>query len=265
MSASLRRPHFARPPVVEVACGIQFAGLEQWRTPHYGQFWAKIQQDYSETEDHPPLARVQLDATPVFEAQLSPLPPLRRVFFIKPPGNFLIQVQQNRLLHNWRKVLDGDEYPRFDAAFEKFIWSWERFNEFLSSANLPSPKPEIWELTYINHIVENDARFPRDVWDYLSFYERSPKASAATEAAAMSIQFAWPLPDQMGTLMFDVKHGNRVNDQKDVLVVDLTARGTTKEGPADMHSWFSVAHHAIVNTFDKLTTDRAHKKWEKSE
>src|ERR1039457_1021573 len=203
MSDSLRRPHFAKPPVVEVACGVQFEGLEQWRTPHYGQFWAEIKQDYFDTEDHQPLARVRLDPVPVFEPHWSPVPPLRRVFFIKPPGNFLIQLQQNRLLHNWRKVSDGDEYPRFDAAFERFIWAWERFNEFLPSVSLPSPKPEIWELTYINHIVEKDARFPRDVWEYLGFYERSPEATTAMAASSMTIQLAWPLPATMGTLSLD--------------------------------------------------------------
>lgn len=263
MPDSLRRPHFAKPPIVEVACGIQFEGLEQWRTPHYGQFWTKIQPDYSDTEDHPPLARVRLDPAPAFEPQWSPLPPLRRVFFIRPPGNFLIQLQQNRLLHNWRKVADADEYPRFDMAFERFMWSWGQFNEFLSSVNLPCPKPEIWELTYINHIVDKDARFPRDVWEYLGFYERSPEATTAMVASGMTIQFIWPLADQLGTLSLDVKHGSRVNDQQEVLVIELTARGAAKEDAASMNSWFSVAHDAIVNTFERLTTERAHKMWEK--
>jgi hypothetical protein len=140
MPDSLRRPHFAKPPIVEVACGIQFEGLERWRTPHYGQFWTKIQPDYSDTEDHPPLARVRLDPAPAFEPQVwSPLPPLRRVFFIRPPGNFLIQLQQNRLLHNWRKVADADEYPRFDVAFERFMWTVpSQMNSFFSRSGRPA-------------------------------------------------------------------------------------------------------------------------------
>jgi uncharacterized protein (TIGR04255 family) len=264
MSDSPRRPHFAKPPVVEVACGVQFEGLEQWRTPHYGKFWTTIQQDYSNTEDHPPLPRVRLDPAPVvFEPQWSPMPPLRRVFFIKPPGNFLMQLQQNRLLHNWRKVADVDEYPRFDAAFERFTWAWQQFNEFLPSVDLPGVRPEIWELTYINHIVEKDACFPRDVWEYLGFYETSPIATTAMAASAMAIQFVWPLPDQMGTPSLDVKHGNRVNDRKEVLVVELTVRGPAKEDSSAMKSWFGVAHDAIVNNFERLTTKRAHNTWEK--
>jgi uncharacterized protein (TIGR04255 family) len=188
---------------------------------------------------------------------------LRRVFFIKPPGNFLIQLQQTRLLHNWRKINDTDEYPRFDAAFEKFIWSWIKFNEFLESANLPSPKPEIWELTYINHIADNGARFPQDVWEYLGFYEKSPQATTAMEASAMTIQFAWPLPDNIGILSLDVKHGNRVDDRREVLLMELTARGAATADGTEMSSWFGIAHDAIVNTFDKLTTNRAHELWGK--
>src|SRR5579871_3640555 len=207
MADNIRRPHFANPPVVEVACGVQFDGLEEWRTPHYGQFWSTIQNDYPETEDHPPLALLRLDPAPaVFEPKLSLLPPLRRVFFINRAGNFLIQVQQNRLYNNWRKVNDSDEYPRFDAAYQRFTSTWAQFEEFLSKSNLPSPRRDVWELTYINHILDSQAHFPRDVWDYLNFYERSPQATTAMEAIGMTIQFSWPLTDNMGTLLLDVKH-----------------------------------------------------------
>jgi uncharacterized protein (TIGR04255 family) len=262
MPDSIRRPHFARPPVIEVACGVQFEELEQWRTTHYGQFGTAIRDAYPETEDHPPLARVRLEAPTTFGPLWVSLPPLRRVFFISPPGNFLIQLQPNRLLHNWRKVAEGDEYPRFDAAFEKFAWTWEQFNRYLSVAGLPRPKAEIWELTYINHIVGEDARFPQKMWDYLGFYGTHPEATTSKEASSMAMQIAWPIPDGMGTLLLDVKHGNRVNDQKEVLVLEFTVRGPASDDPTDMNTWFGVAHHAIVNSFEKLTTARAHRVWE---
>lgn len=263
MSDNLRRPHFRRPPVVEVACGVQFGPLDEWRTSHYGQFWSSIEEEYSQTEDQPPLARLHLDPSPVFEPRFSPLPPLRRVFYVKPPGNFLIQVQQNRFLHNWRQITDSDEYPRFDSAFEKFVGSWQRFNEFLSAKKLPKPVPEIWELTYINHITDSGAIFPRDVWEYLAFYEKSPEATTAMQASAMAIKFAWPLPQDRGSLMLDVQHGHRVSDQRQLLVLDLTARGPAGSSDATMDTWFETAHQAIVNTFEKLTTRRAHDLWKK--
>src|ERR1035437_728983 len=107
----VQRPHYRRPPVIEVVCGVQFSGAEGWGTPHFGRFWQHIENEYSQFEDQPPLPPLRLEA-----ASLEPLlmtltlPPLRRVFYIQPPGNFLIQLQQNRLLHNWRKTDEKDEY-----------------------------------------------------------------------------------------------------------------------------------------------------------
>ena len=82
-------------------------------------------------------------------------------------------------------------------------------------------------------------------------------------ASAMTIQFAWPLASELGILSLGVHHGHRVNDQQEVLVMELTVRGAAKDGREAMNSWFSVVHHAIVNTFEKLTTPRAHQMWEK--
>jgi len=259
------RPHFERPPVMEVVCGVQFQELDGWQTPHYGQFWSRIADQYSNFEDQPPLPMLRLEPTPLPEPGLLKLPPLRRVFFVQPPGNFLIQLQQNRFLHNWRKVREEDEYPRYDTAYQRFAEYWQVFKSFLSEVGLPEPKPEIFELTYINHIMAEGAAFPRDVGDFLGFYEKSPEATTAMEASRMMMQFIWPLRSAMGTLALDVKHGTRVKDQKEVLLMELTARGRVTDGGAGMEQWFNVAHDAIVNTFEKLTTGHAHQLWGKGE
>jgi hypothetical protein len=44
----------------------------------------------------------------------------------------------------------------------------------------------------------------------------------------MAMQIVWPLPNEMGTLSLDVKHGNRVNDQKEVLELEFTVRGPAR-------------------------------------
>jgi uncharacterized protein (TIGR04255 family) len=200
---------------------------------------------------------------PSVEPQLTILPPLRRVFFVKHPGNFLIQVQQNRFLHNWRKVGDDDEYPRYDVAYDRFRNYWQAFKMFLSNVGLPEPKPKVWELTYINHIMAPNAKFPRDMWDFLSFYERSPQATTPMDASSMMMQFGWPLPNDSGKLSLDVKHGNRINDHQEILLMELTVRGRATESDSAMETWFDVAHHAIVNTFERLTTKQAHEQWGK--
>jgi len=111
--------------------------------------------------------------------------------------------------------------------------------------------------------MSEGASFPRDIWEFLEFYQGNPEATTAKEASGLMIHFEWPLPDDLGVLALDIKHGNRVTDQKEVLLMELNAKGKARQGEAGMAAWFDVAHDAIVNTFDKLTTEKAHRNWGK--
>ena len=257
-------PHFGDPPVAEVVCGAQFSGAEDWQTPHFGSFWEQIRGEYSGFEDHPPLEKLRVNPAPL-EPKFSVLPPLRRVFYIQPPGNFLIQLQPNRILHNWRKTEEVDQYPRFETAYPKFVWSWNQLKQFAASAGLSEPQPDTFELSYVNHITKPGAKFPRDVWEFLAFYEQTPKAVLAKESSVMAMHFGWPLPKEMGILTFDLKHGLRPSDESEVLLIEFNARGKARQDGPNMDEWFGVAHDAIVNTFDALTTESAHRLWEKRE
>jgi uncharacterized protein (TIGR04255 family) len=174
-----------------------------------------------------------------------------------------MQLQQNRILHNWRRVSESDEYPRYSTAYSKFVWCWNQLRTFAASAGLSEPQPDVFELTYINHVFKPGSKFPRDVWEFLAFYERTPEAAVAKASSAMAMHFGWPLPGEMGALTFDLKHGIRPNDETEVLLIEFNARGKPQEGGSGMEGWFDVAHRAVVNTFDALTTNSAHLLWEK--
>ena len=81
----------------------------------------------------------------------------------------------------------------------------------------------------------------------------------------MAMQLAWPLPGDMGTLILDLKHGVGTVDEREILLIELSARGKVKESSHYMDEWFEVAHTAIVKTFDNFTTETAHKLWGKTE
>ena len=263
MASSGTGPHYKYPPVIEVVCGIQFSGMEEWRTPHFGSFWEQIRAEYPEFEDRAPLDRIQLESGGSVGPQIFPLPPLRRVFFIQPPGNFLIQLQQSRILYNWRKVTPQDEYPRYETAYPRFLKSWEALKGFAASSGLSEPQAEIFELTYINHITKDGATFPRDAWDFLAFYGGPPSAAVAGDSSSIAMNFSWHLPKEMGSLVFDLRHGLRPTDSQHVLQIELSARGKAKHGESSMKPWFQIAHDSIVNTFDMLTSESSHDLWEK--
>jgi len=52
--------------------------------------------------------------------------------------------------------------------------------------------------------------------------------------------------------------------KKEILQVDLTARGKAKPDYSDMDSWLEIAHEWIVKGFTELTTTAGHKRWERT-
>jgi uncharacterized protein (TIGR04255 family) len=259
-------PSFKRPPVVEVVCGIQFPPIVGWLTSHYGLFWREVKEQYTTSEDQVPLAKLKLsDFDEAEELSVAILPPLRRVFLIDSSQSYLMQLQQNRFLHNWRRLNETDDYPRFEAAYGRFVEQWARFKAFLKSVDLSVSGIEAYELTYVNVITGTDLTFPADMWRFLSFYSQSPVTAAGSPPRAMNLQVSWPLEHEMGRLSLNVKHGKRTREaSQEVLIAELTAKGPANRDGRDMESWFEVAHTAIVSTFAALTTREAHHLWERT-
>jgi uncharacterized protein (TIGR04255 family) len=194
------------------------------------------------------------------------MPPPRRVFYVDPTGNFLLQVQPTRFLSNWRKERPADAYPRYVTAFQRFSSGWTGFVDFATEASFGVPRTNQYELTYINHIEELGERFPAGIGQYLPLLTWGGAQSTgflpAPRNALLRLQFA--LPDGSGRLHVTVNHGLRQPDGKGILVVDLTARGPAKPDWSDMATWFDVAHEWIVHGFTDLTSRTAHQRWERS-
>jgi uncharacterized protein (TIGR04255 family) len=263
-----KTPNFAHPPLTEVVCGVQFAPVEGWLTGHCGLFWKRIKDEYPGSEDQPPLGRLKVEEfEPPDELNLTVLPPLRRVFFSTEPANYLIQLQSNRFLHNWRKLLDSDDYPKFPDAYSRFTQRWSDFNSFLAESALPVPVPQVYELTYVNMITAPDTKFPRDVWRFMNFYKGLPKTASGADPRSLELNMTWPLPDDAGRLVMKVKHGVRATEPRDkaepVLVVEFSTIGASAKAGTSMEQWFKDSHDTIVYTFDALTTETSHKMWGK--
>lgn len=100
-----RLPDYERPPVIEVVCSITFQPLDRFLAPHFGLYWEKVKQRYSECAERGPLAPVIEGAAgrKPLEVELLDVPPIPRIWFVNQESNELIQVQRDRFLHNWRK------------------------------------------------------------------------------------------------------------------------------------------------------------------
>ena len=100
---------------------------------------------------HPQVAR------PMFQLQALLSPPVARYWFEKAGKPDLLQIQQDRLIHNWRLGDGAVAYPRYEkvkADFEKEI---QAFSKWLQAENLGEIQPNQCEVTYSNLIDFNES------------------------------------------------------------------------------------------------------------
>jgi hypothetical protein len=125
------RTEYDNPPVIETVLSAEFAPLPNWQIPHFGLFWQHIRQDYPQCEVKPALSSAveQFDTPHPKPEDLLPQlldqPPIRCWFV---GDTSLVQVQNDRLIYNWRKGQSTLPYPRYEPSvrpgFEKL---WRQF------------------------------------------------------------------------------------------------------------------------------------------
>jgi uncharacterized protein (TIGR04255 family) len=265
LSATARSlPDYKKPPVVEVVIGIRFAPLGGLSTVHYGNFWSAVKEEYPLFEDKPPLPS-QADGGRSLLVETFEIPPLRRVFMLHEDQSYLLQLQPDFFLHNWKKVKDDDEYPHFDKAAEKFKNAWKKFQDFVKANKLGELRATSYEVTYVNHFVEKPGSFPMAARSYTDLFvwrdDRSDKFLSEPKSLALDLVF--PLPGDKGRLTLSIRHGRRDTDKQDVMQAHLTAVGPAQTDGSDLDQFLSVAHESIVRGFTELTNAEAHKKWER--
>ena len=254
--SSIKLPEYERPPVAEVVCGAAFSNLHRFLAPHVGLLWERYKPEYSECQEHVPLAiQVEMSGGAQAEIELHEVPPLPRVWFMEPAGTRLIQVQRERFHHNWRKTTPEDEYPRHEMVLKLFYDRLGTFRNFLSENDLGDLEFKQFEFTYVNHLLAGSG------WDAVAdignifpdFSWRGRKDRAGGQPEGIYWKTVFALPEGSGRLHVTIRNATRITDGQSILYFELTARGIGKESPYDdMRSWFEMAHDQIVRTFEDL-------------
>jgi uncharacterized protein (TIGR04255 family) len=258
---------FNKPPVVEVVCGVQFDEIPGWSTGHYGLLWERFRDDYPTSEDHPPLEPFRFREGDGRGEQtfLGTMPPMRRVWLVGKPLSFVIQMQPDRFLLNWRRATEEDTYPTFEGTFARFRAAWMRFTSAVAEFHLPAPRPTGFELTYVDHIVDLsgdvDGTYPIALKKYLNI-SLPPAIVAGSKRVSIDLKFASQLPENLGRFSVSIRTGKRKTDKADVLLLEMTARGPAdSNADSNMEHWFHSARRNVRDTFMRLTTEKAHDLW----
>ena len=271
MAASGRTlPDYGQPPVVETLLGVQFSPLANFSIPHFGLYWAKIRQDYPNYQVLPPLGqRVEqfgsgLVQRPKIGVELISIPEVR-CWFIEKSGAMLTQVQRDRFIHNWRKVEPNDVYVHYDRIRPRFTEEWKRFCEFLNDADLGTPEINQCEITYVNHIeLGKGWSSYGDLNKVVAFWTGDSSGNFLPAPESVNIGARYVLPEKRGRLHIEAQPAIRPHDAKEILQVNLTARG--KPESSDLQKildWFDLGHEWIVRGFTDFTAKEMHNIWER--
>ncbi len=98
-------PSLARPPIVEVVCGVVFDPVPNLDLLLLGVYWDERKADFPIRQIHPAFVD-----EPAFTIPAMPM----KAFIMSLDRQFVLQIQHDRFFMNWRQV--GGQYPRFSEA-----------------------------------------------------------------------------------------------------------------------------------------------------
>jgi uncharacterized protein (TIGR04255 family) len=273
-------PDYDNPPVVETAIGVEFGSLEKWEIPHFGLFWQRIQAEYPHFEVNPAVVtqaeKPQLEFSqgqvPRLEVSVGTVPlsaykPLVRCWFLNEAKTELIQVQNDRLIHNWRKVLGSEPYPHYENIRPAFKHDWEQFCEFLKIYSLGMPEVRQCEVTYVNHIDRGEG------WEsFADLPSMFPSWTGATSEGVLpapeSVLFnlSYLMPEKNGRLRITLVHAFRPSDARETLQLTVAARGKPASSAiSDVFEWLDFGRYWVVWGFTDFTSARMHGLWRRKQ
>lgn len=261
-------PDFANPPVVEVVLGVQFRPISGFQAPHIGLLWQALRKRFPRAEVHPPLGqqtelfggRPQPSAQVSFE--FAPVPPTPRCWFLSEDHTQLIQVQQDRFIHNWRRIRPSEVYPRYPEIRSTFQGEIQDFCTFVASERLGEVEPNQCEVTYVNHIASNHGELSKvvTVWrcHFSDDFLRGPEAANLTQRHLICDSSGRPL----GRLHIAVHPAFSQEDDQPIFVLTLTARGAPRgPGLPGVFAFLDLGREWVVRGFASITTQEMHTVW----
>ena len=240
---------FKNAPIAEVVVGAQFEEFV-FGSGFIFNFYQKNKNDYPIVREDALLSSViermeGPDQHKILNTQNS-----RKLFF-NTNETKLIQLQPDRLLFNWRKTSDDEEYPHFDSVFKEF----KKIYDGLVNEDLQQKINQL-EMTYVDHFLMEDFKQndynPSQVLNIIDL-------TTFDEVKSIEQNISFPVRNLNSNIHLNIRSATRKNDQKKILRMDTTCRGAP--GNKDINNWYEEAHDKLLELFSHITTDKAKTKW----
>lgn len=146
-------PNFENPPIVEALASVEFESL-QLTTLELGDLVKRWSAEYpvlSEHETLPPTIPFGSASGPFQFSFGSPAPSIR-FWAAAADSQWLAQLQNDRVVLNWRRAHGELRYPGFGALRDRLYALLDDLLRFTIENNRPQPAPLLAEYTYVNNL-----------------------------------------------------------------------------------------------------------------
>lgn len=273
MASSSAMPTFKKAPVTEVALSIEFLPLDKWDFSSALLFGKILSGEYPKIEVKQPLfSEIEKFGDEFWQQNQMKVEMMdqnaQRFWFVSDPPNWIIQVQKDRFVLNWRKITGEEEYPRYEQVIrERFTDELSRFFKFVEDQSIGKISVTQCEVTYVNDIprVEywNSLNEGTELFTTLS---KNDGTQFLGDIESIAVTGSYLMNDNLGRLRFSINHALRNSDGQEVLKMNLIARGRPSESDKEsILEWIDSGRKWIVKGFEELTTKKAHVMWKKIE
>ena len=156
-------------------------------------------------------------------------PDVPRLWASSEDGQHVVQIQKNAFFSNWLKAGDV-AYRHYRERRQEFSHQLGQLEEFFRERGIGQIQPTSWNVTYVNHIdysglehVGSEAGKTLTAWT-----NRFSDMTFLREPDRLTLSFAFPMPDNAGRLNVILVPVVLPKDKRQVLRLDLTARGQLK-------------------------------------
>lgn len=267
-------PYFARPPVSEVGLSVSFEPIDSLDLIQIIRLYDGPYKDEYPRIEQKPFNIIGQEhfgpgpQMPSIQLRLGDRAPVR-CWFLDASGTNLVQLQQDWVARNWRKIPKDTVYPRYTYVREHFEQDIRLLQDFVQEQKLGSLEPGQCEITYVNALLP-----VRDVWA-----DHSDISAIIRPWSDSALKGSLPKPEDaqfnvsyliesagvaVGRLRVALQPVFSVDDQLPTYLLTLTARGGPLGGGfAGVMAFLDLGHERIVRAFDAVTTDALHTIWGK--
>lgn len=264
---------FDSPPVAEVVLGLQFAGPVIDEVETLADFWPRIRQEFTQVEKRPALPRIDEQFGPEaaitnFEFSFAGEP--SRYWITSADQHWVVQVQPDRLVLNWRKAEEGDVYPRYRSVRARFLKIYKAFLETVGEERAIGSPPDWCATTYVNNILANDPRSPngRMPLNRIIRLFAAPKSNVLPTLEETTFQQKYLLDplaaggEPRGRLYVSASPALRAADQLPGYSLELRVLAQPEaHSRAAVMRCFDQSRDLIVRSFKDITTPAMHEAW----